>query len=582
MQPRPTPFTLLLIALLVATGCGAPEEGVGEFTTDASIELVPDSASPGVPRNVEVWGQGTDWQPGQVEVDFGEGVDVPVLIVDSSFHLTAQVIVVEDAAPGSRDVVVTWPTGEVLVHNGFVVEEGSIAVTPNRAALGETLQVEITGWQTDFRVNHTLVTFGPAVDLIEVSVLSSSRIRATVHVPLRSEPGPTDVTVYNPGAQVYTLAGGFVVDRIARRMSIDPDEAKQGQELTVVIEAEDASFEDGWTEVDLGTGVVTQQVTVVGPEMLEVELRIGNNAVIGARDVFVRTDTPQSPEETRVLVDGFHIWQVEADPLRARVSLSLGISRVHDAVDCDWGVNVYASATFYEPNDFPCPPSGSVSSLMAPPHFDIPATGYTMTGGSTDCPGSKTFDAGPYVQYVNEGGTVTLERYVHPYNERISYRGVGLDLQDYLTDAIFDLRTPGGDLGWSELPPWEIPAVLNTLPVDFQQHGPDYCGLRHPLDEPLSVEWDPAQTYDEAEMYLYLIGPAQDEGVPLMMIYPWDDGSFTYSPDLLSFFTPGYASLLQSAYRQTRFEVPGSEYANAGIGTSNLIWRGAFELREEQ
>ncbi len=572
---RPT-ITALTLALLA--GCPGLEEGAGAYTTDALVELVPDSASPGVPRNVEVWGQGTDWRPGQVEVDFGEGVAVPVLIVDSSFHLTAQVIVDEDAAPGSRDVLISWPTGEALVHNGFVVEEGSIAVSPNRAALGETTRVEITGWQTDFRVDHTLVSFGPTVDLVEVDVLSSSRIRATVHVPLRSEPGPADVVVYNPGAQAYTLAGGFWVDRDSTMMTIDPDEAKQGQELTVTIEAEDANFEQDWTVVDLGTGVVTQQVTVLGPELLEAELRIGNNAATGPRDVVVVTDTPQTPEETRVLVDGFRIWETEADPLRARVSLSFGISRVKDPEDCDINTNVYASATFFEPNDFPCPPSGNSSTLMAPPHFDIPATGHTMTGGSTDCPGSKTFDAGPYIQYVGAQNTVTLERYVHPYNGRISYRGYGLTLQDYVTGEVYGLRTPGGDLGFSELPPWELPVVLTTLPVDYQQHAPDFCWLEHPLSEPLVVEWDPAQTYDESEMYLYVIGPAQDEGVPLMMIYPWDDGEFTYSPELLSFFTPGYASMIQAAYRQTRFDVPGSDYSNAGIGTSNLIWRGMFEF----
>ena len=580
MKPLSTPAALLPLALLAVIGCATATGDEAAFTTDATIELVPDSASAGVPRNVEIWGQGTDWLPGEVDVDFGEGVEVPVLIVDSSFHLTAQVMVDEGAEPGSRDVLLRWPRGEVLVHNGFVVEQGSIAVAPNRAALGETLQVEITGWQTDFRVNHTVVTLGPGVDILEADVLSSSRIRATVHVPLRGEPGPTDVTVYNPGGQVYTLASGFLVDRDARMMSIDPPEGDQGEVLTVVIEAEDANFEEGWTAVELGTGVVTQSVTVLGPETLEAELRIGNNAATGPRDVLVRTDTPQTPEETRLLADGFSIWPVQADPLRARVSLSFGISRSHDAEDCDFSVNVYASATIYEPNDFPCPPSGAFSSMMAPPHFDVPATGHTMTGGSTDCPSSKTFDAGPYVQYVSEARTITLERYVHPYNSRVSYRAVGLDLQDYVTDTVFDLHTPGGDLGWSELPPWEIPGVLTTLPVDYQQQGPDYCSLQHSLDEPLTVEWDPASTYDESEMYLYLIGPAQDEGVPLMMIYPWDDGEFTYSPELLSFFTPGFASLIQSAYRQTRFEVPGSDYANAGIGTSNLIWRGAFELRD--
>jgi hypothetical protein len=580
---RTTISTLLLAAALcVGPGCGSELEEASLAAGDVEIQLSPDSASAGVPRNVAIEGLGTDWRPGEVDVDFGAGVVTGVLIVDSSFHMTAQVIVDDDAELGARDVHVTWPGHDELLHNAFVVEPGSIALSPARATMGETIDVEVTGWGTAFQPSHTVVSFGPAVEVIDVNVLSSSRMRLVVHAPHRGTPGPTDVVVYNPGGAVYTLEGGFVIDRDVRTMTVDPDEADQGEVLVVRLFAEGASFVQGVTEVDLGTGVVTQEVDVISPEKANVQLRIGNNAVTGPRDVVVTTDPNDGPDETRILLDGFSIWPVEPDILRARASLSLGISRIFQTDSCAISTSVYASATFYEPNDFPCPPSGAFSSMAAPPHYDMASTGHSMSAGSTDCPASKTFDAGPWVRYLHEDGEVLLERYVHPYTGRINYRGIDLVLDDYALDTMHDLETPGGDMGWGELPNWYIPEVLHTLPVDYRQQGPDYCLLRHDLGEPLTVEWDPAQTYDESEMYLYMIGPSQDEGVPIMMVYPWDDGEFTYSPELLSFFTPGYTMLIQSAYRQTRFDVPGSDYVNAGIGTSNLMWRGTFEFRQDE
>jgi hypothetical protein len=384
-----------------------------------------------------------------------------------------------------------------------------------------------------------------------------------------------DVAVYNPGLEVYTLKSGFLIDRDANEMTITPPEADQGTTLDVRIYAEDASFVAGLTALDLGTGVVVEQVSVSNSEQLIATIRIGNNAVIGPRDVIV-TANPAGGPETRILADGFEIFPVDADALRARVSLSFGIARSHDPEACDFGTTVYASAVFYEPNDFPCPSSGASSSLSVPPHFDTPGTGFSRPGGVTDCPATKTFDAGPFVEFVSEPNTITLQRYVHSYTQRISYRAVGLSIPDYRVDTTYGLSTPGGDGGVNELPAWDIPVVLRTLPRVYLQHGPDFCDLQHDLEEPLTVDWDPAQTYDLADMYLYLIGPAQNEGVPMMMVYPWDDGEFVYTPELLSFFTEGPAMLLQNAYRQTRFEVPGSEFVNAGFGNSNLLWRGSF------
>ncbi len=568
---------ILLIGLLAA--CSSAGDGIVPEGTYGPpvVELLPDSASAGVPRSIVVRGLNTEWEAGDVRIDFGEGVGVPALIVDSSFQLTAQVLVADDAVPGARDVTITWAEGqrEAYLRDAFFVEQGSISLSPDRASLGDTVEVEITGWSTLFQSGHTIVSFGPEVVLEDVDVLSSSRIVVTLHVPHRSVPGPVDVAVYNPGLEVYTLSSGFWIDRDANTMTIDPAEAWQGQTLEARVYAEDASFFDGSTTLDLGTGVVTQQLQVSNSERLIAELRIGNNAQIGPRDVVVTTTTPQGTE-TRVLVDGFTVHPVEADPLRARVSLSYGISFVFDPEVCEFDTIVYASGVFYEPNDFPCPQSGAFSTLAVPPHYDLPGTGFTMSGGATDCPATKTFDAGPYVELVAGEDVVTLDRLVHSITGRITYRAYGLDIPDYVTDTSFALVTPGGDGGVHELPPWTIPDALRTLPRVYLQHGPDYCGLQQPLDEPMTVLWDPAETYDEADMYLYLLGAAQDEGVPIMMVYPWDDGEFTYSADTLSFFTDGPAMLLQNAFRQTRFDVPGSSFTNAGFAQSSILWRGSF------
>ena len=540
--------------------------------------ITPDTVAPGLPRFVEIVGFGARWEQGLVEVDLGDDVDVFVSRV-SREAIRAQLIPQPEAELGGRDLFVRQGPNVDVLRDAITVQSGVIDVSPNRLALGETTELEIIGQGTSFLPNLTTVSFGEAVEVHEVRVVDAERLFVTVHVPHRAESGHHDVFAYNPGGETWTLHRGLIVDRLTQEMSITPNEADQGQILNVRVRTEGTKLSPDLTELDLGTGVVIESATVLGPTLLEARLRIGNNAAPGPRDVRVRSTPIVGDAELRLLLDGFTIHPVDANPLRARASISFGISRTFQPDSCGFRTNVYASATFYEPNDFPCPSILASSSLSVPPHYDVPGTGFSVNpGGSTDCPPSKTFDAGPVIELVSDQNTVALERLVTTFTGRISYRAVNIPLSTYALDAAYGLETPGGDLGVSELPPWSLPYVLHTLKVDYRQHAPDYCALVHPLDEPLDVVWDPAQTYDDAEMYLYVIGPSQDDGVPIMMVYPWDDGEFTYDLDALSFFTDGGASLLQAAYRQVRFEVPGSELVNAGFGTSNLLWRGDFEF----
>lgn len=583
-RPLSLAFLALLSALCGLGACQPPAAETGpviEPELEVGLRLSPSSASAGVPRVLLITGTNSDWLTGAVEVDLGADVHVAVLEVISAFHLRVQVLVEEGAALGPRDLEVRWNDRRALLPAAFVVEEGSISISPARLQLGDSTELTVTGTDTNFVVSHTVLSLGPRVQVVSTEVQSPSLLTARVHVPHYSEPGPVDVVVYNPGSAFYSLTGGFFIDREAQRMSIDPEQADQGETLDVLIEAEGAHFLTEATLLDLGTGVVVEEVTALDEELLQARIRIGNNAQTGPRDVNVRTILAQGQLEERMLIDGLTVLPTEANPLYVRASISVGANRSVDPEDCSTGSYTYASAVFYEPNDFPCPSSGASSSLSAPPHFDLLSTGHMTWAGQTDCPAAKTFDAGPWVALHADTGSLLLERVVHAYTGRTSYLNTGLSLSDFEPDALYDLETPGGDSGWNELPPWTIEGVLRNLPRLWSQSQPDYCGLEHPLSSPLEVRWDPAGTYDCCELYFQISGPPDSEGIPLMMVYPWDDGEFSFSPDQLGFFGAGGALLRQVSYRRTSFDLPGSEYSSAGSGMSNLMWTGALEFSLE-
>jgi hypothetical protein len=216
--------------------------------------------------------------------------------------------------------------------------------------------------------------------------------------------------------------------------------------------------------------------------------------------------------------------------------------------------------------------------MGVPVHWDVAATGFVQPSvGSTDCPSPKTFDAGAYVEFVAADDVIRLPRLVDTLSGRVSYVHTDLTVDDYLPAHTYALLTPGGDLGWSELPPWNIEDALRTLPRDFQQSSPDAC-RQHAIDETIAVRWSPGETYDSSDMYLYLTGAPTSEGFPVLYVYPWDDGAYDIEPAAFEHFESGGAELSHVALRRTVFAVPGSELPNAGFGSSTSLFRSMFVL----
>ena len=224
------------ICLLLAAGCSeVSDEFEASSYQGGSFRISPATAAAGLSRVVEITGYGTDWRPGEVSLDFGEGVDVLSVSVVSRVRIEASVLPRDDAPLGVRDVVVTWDDRRLTRLQAFGVEAGAISMSPAGARLGETVRVQVIGHRTNFRGNLTSVSLGDGIRVDDVRVESAGLLSFAAHVAPDAAVGGHDLVAHNAGTDVVSLRDAFVVDRTSRFLRIVPNEAWQGAVLTAVI-----------------------------------------------------------------------------------------------------------------------------------------------------------------------------------------------------------------------------------------------------------------------------------------------------------------------------------------------------------
>ena len=104
---------LLALPMVVACGGGGADESVSG--------VFPSSAFLGRQVRVEISGDVTEWKAG-ASVDFGAGVTVANVSVASPTALFADVTVLDDAAPGLRDVTVVSGGNTLVLKEAFQLE----------------------------------------------------------------------------------------------------------------------------------------------------------------------------------------------------------------------------------------------------------------------------------------------------------------------------------------------------------------------------------------------------------------------------------------------------------------------------
>lgn len=82
------------------------------------------------------------------------------------------------------------------------------SVVPNSGGRGDSLFVDLEG---DQFTNVRRVSFGAGINVLGIRVVGDGLINCFIQIEQNAEPGPRDVTVFDPVNGDDTLAAGFQV-----------------------------------------------------------------------------------------------------------------------------------------------------------------------------------------------------------------------------------------------------------------------------------------------------------------------------------------------------------------------------------
>jgi hypothetical protein len=560
------PRTAWIAAAFCLVGAGCSDSKGGDTAgTDgeaaSSYTLTPPEGGLGQSLRVLIQADRSAFTYGATEVDFGEGVAVNAVTVDDGWTAVADITIEPDAEEGER-LVSLVSDGRTLTEDlPFRVRSDSFTISPDNGKMGETLEVQLVGNNTQWEAGRTWLDLGDDVEVTSLTVLSETIIEATVAISADADPGWRDIWTED-GSHVVTLYDGFLVDRVALAAEWDPGSVVQGQTVEFSVFGRDTNFIDGQTEIRFFDGsyemddIVVDSVTVLDAENLWGRATVSNAAEIGYRDVLVTTG-----EEGVTIPDAFMVEAGAVSLDEVAVSLVFNVVRGVDNSTGNVNQSVNASCIFYIPLDPACPQSAEAAACSdgvdndydgytdcydtdcerdlacaasgPQPYDSTVVTESLITGGDPhDCPVPTTVSAGDYVWLESEANVVTLTQNIDSSTGMIYYAPeTPLTMDDYVTGQWYDLHLQGDPDG---LPEEIIERVQPTVPADWELLTPAlWNNYTHDRDEYFYFTWTPAQTYPDAIFAASIGGVIEATGNPGSVAnIPWDDGAHYFEPYL--------------------------------------------------
>jgi RHS repeat-associated protein len=245
--------------------------------------------------SVNITSQFTHFVQGTTTANFGAGIAVASLTINSPTSATAIININSSAPVSSRDVTLTTGSEIATLLSGFNVTSSSPAVTqvsPNTGAQGQqNLQITITGQSTHFVQGTTTANFGAGITVASLTVNSPTMSTVVLNIDPAATPGPRNVT-FTTGSEVAALSNGFTITNGTPVITqISPNSGPQGiQNLSVQITGQFTHFAQGTTQVSFGTGGVTvNSVSVTNAGSLTANISIALNQTAGSLTVTVTT-----------------------------------------------------------------------------------------------------------------------------------------------------------------------------------------------------------------------------------------------------------------------------------------------------
>ncbi|MCC6143238.1 MAG: VWA domain-containing protein, partial [Candidatus Hydrogenedentes bacterium] len=306
-------------------------DGITRFN-NVALNLMLGAAFPAIPNvdpprgnrgttiNIVARGSNTNFNSSSTIAFSGTGITVNSGEATSATSFQANITIAPEAELGFRDITITTDPGEgseelatgvgVFEVEDVLVGPTITGVSPAQAALGETLDVIVTGANTNFS-SASVATFGFGITVNSFTVVSATEGRVDITIDeLNTTLGFHSVTVTTDGESASEFVPGpFLVtttalaESIPRIVSANPEMGAPGQSLIVSVVGENTHFEEG---VSVGAfsdeGVTVNDTSVISETEAQLDITIDVAAVGGFRDIVVTTGA-----EEAALLDGFEI-----------------------------------------------------------------------------------------------------------------------------------------------------------------------------------------------------------------------------------------------------------------------------------
>lgn len=217
----------------------------------------------------------------------------------------------------------------------------SIALTqPFSGPAGGTLEIEITGINTNFENNSSITFSDTEISVLETKIISPESMTAIIKIGAESTLGLKDVTV-NSGEEEANGRGLFEVkaaETLPIVLSVSPPTASRASSADIKIFGTNTKFSNS-SEIYIGEGITVTNVQAESTDVLTANIQINEDAPLGFRSIRVTTGTEIATEND---IRG---------PLRItersiQINETLDDYTTSDVCDCDNSKNSFVNGDF--------------------------------------------------------------------------------------------------------------------------------------------------------------------------------------------------------------------------------------------
>ncbi|HRG59777.1 MAG TPA: carboxypeptidase regulatory-like domain-containing protein [Bacteroidia bacterium] len=283
--------------------------------------VTPNMGLEGTSINVSISGQNSNFQQGTTTVWFNQGSSTLYannVNVNSSTSLTAVLGIPYGTPLGLYQTNVYDPTDNTIsLANSFTVlpspnSPAIVNVSPNSTMEGTSLNVAITGQNTNFQQGTTTVWFNQGSSTIyanNVNVNSNTQLNAFFVIPFGTPLGLYDTNVQDPIDNTVTSTNSFTITANPNTpdlVSVSPNNGDIGTTIPVTISGQNTNFLQGTGTLVFVQGsstLITSNYIYNNNTNLGATLTIPNGANPGYYDVYFTN--PQ--DGTMLLLNGFYV-----------------------------------------------------------------------------------------------------------------------------------------------------------------------------------------------------------------------------------------------------------------------------------